>query len=199
MTSEPVTVSVRTFQGADNEKQQELIPDSAGLYLWTHDLSRFVGADKLHIQSNLKEILELVGKPRAKTVRPYYTVTIQDKRAPLHDSKRMMLHDAFASSDPFGTWLADAATRFQRPLYAGMSLNLIRRTKEHLAQGSTLRSRLEKAGADLLDLAITWVTAPAVAVPTDRDEQNEALEQRLRAAESLLIRLTMPMFNERQD
>jgi hypothetical protein len=191
------TVSIRAFQGASKLKQAELVPDLPGLYLWTHDLRPLVNADDLMVQARLLQMLGLVGQARKQQVRPYYHVTVTDQRVKIADAKRLVLHDAFSSGISFGTWLADLATHFQRPLYAGMTLSLHRRIIEHLAQGSKLRLRLEKAGADVLDLALTWIAAPEPA-PSGASALAE-LDAQLKAAESLLIRLTMPMFNEKQD
>jgi hypothetical protein len=196
-----VTVSVRSFQGADKARKQQLIPAQPGLYLWGHDLNPFVGADGLHIQRRLKEALGLVGRERTRSVPPYQRITIQDERVPISDAKRLVLQSAFSSGDAFGNWLAEVTTQFQRPLYAGMTLDLHNRIRQHLAQGSRLRTRLESEGADLLDLAVTWIAAPLPAAEEEEEGQvdMESLDRQLKAAESLLIRLTMPMFNERQD
>lgn len=199
MEEEWTTVSVRTFQGAVDLKRRELIPEEPGLYLWTHDLQPLIGAQELLVQRCLREVLAFVGRDRTRAIQPYQSVTIRDKRMAISDAKRLLLHEAFESGDGFGAWLARMTTHFQRPLYAGMTLDLFKRTGEHLTQGSTLRKRLEGAGADLLDLAVTWAAAPVPETPDDEEPDMDALDQRLKAAESLLIRLTMPMFNEKQD
>jgi hypothetical protein len=116
------------------------------------------------------------------------------------------------------------ATQVQRPLYVGVALNLNKRINQHISGSSGLRDRLRAAkpkAVDMVDLAITWIAAP-VEVPQapegeleegpEEDGEGEGaqggastfavgseLDQTLKAAESLLIRLAMPMFNEKQD
>jgi hypothetical protein len=221
-------VTVKAYQGADGEMQRQLIPERPGLYVWTHNLGRLVKADEPTIQSHLLDVLAVVGRPRTQAVRPYYEVTVSDRRHEIHSAKRLILHSRLNQGDDLGVWIADLATQIQRPLYIGMALNLHKRINEHLNGRSDLRGRLRSVKpkpVDMLDLAITWVAAPvqveAAAAqaegepdatqdpdeaeggePSSSDDQlavGSELDSTLKAAESLLIRLAMPMFNEKQD
>ncbi len=221
-------VTVKAYQGSDGEVQRQLIPERPGLYVWTHNLGRLVKADEPTIQSHLLDVLAVVGRPRTQTVRPYYEVTVSDRRHEIHNAKRLILHSRLNQGDDLGVWIADLATQIQRPLYIGMALNLHKRINEHLNGRSDLRERLRSTKpnpVDMLDLAITWVAAPVkvgAAAGGDEDEPDgtqeaddgeggdtpapddqlavgSELDKTLKAAESLLIRLAMPMFNEKQD
>ncbi len=227
-SEDAAVITVKVYQGADGEMQKQLIPERPGLYVWTHNLGRLVKSDEPTIQSHLLDVLAVVGRPRTQTIRPYYEVTVRDQRHEIHNAKRLILNTRLNRGDDLGVWIADLATQVQRPLYIGMALNLHKRINEHLSGRSDLRERLrgaEPKPVDMLDLAITWVAAPiqvdaAAGQPEDDSDITEdsdetegdnpsvtdehfgvgsELDKTLKAAESLLIRLAMPMFNEKQD
>jgi len=241
MPQDQAVVPIKTFQAADPDVQEQLVPHRPGVYVWTHNVSRLLKADEPTVQSALTDLLGVVGRQQTKQIKPYYSVSVQDQRYRIHDRKRIRLHALISSGGPLGDWIAQLATQIQRPLYVGMALDLNQRINNHLTgNGSDLRRRLRDARptpVDILDLSVTWMAAPVLdpdlapqVEPADRDSESEAsgfdlagegvdpgdggdssagatpryqvgseLDLTLKAAESLLIRLAMPMFNEKQD
>lgn len=217
------TVTVEEFQSAQKAWQEHLIPNTSGVYLWTFNFSALISESGLVIQEELGKLSQRTRAPRSTLLKPYYEIQISDHRMPMNDARRRVLRDALHAGDALGLWIAEMATLFQRPLYVGKARKLRSRICQHLGGASDLRLRFLDAGIDMLLLAVTWIELPAGYAPAladdepyaiedelpdeaereSEDEETDAsgssdLEDVLKAAESLLIRLSMPMFNEVQ-
>lgn len=221
MSVDRSTVRVRDYWQADREVQEQLIPERPGLYIWTIDVTELLKADKPTVLDGLGNVLQAVGRKHDKAVGPYYHVWVRDSRKRIRDAKQVILQERLHTGDPFGTWLAELATAMQRPFYIGMATNLRTRISDHLVGKTPLRDRAEGVGVQMLSLAVTWAAAPGLGpieveepaededtggtpvddLTPDPDEPTLApdMDAWLKAGESLLIRLAMPMFNENQD
>ena len=203
---------------------EQLVPKLPGLYMWTRDLRLWLGRQEEEIQSLLQQLLGDTGLGGSSGAAPYYRLSVQEIRRPVSEEKfNMLVHWIHDASGSLGRWITTLGTEHQRPLYVGLTRNLFRRiVQEHLRQQSVLRQRLESVQIDLSDCAITYTLLPQpilsaltvsyesghAAPERDReisedDQEGEGeltfIDQQLKAAESFLIRLTMPLFNLRQD
>ena len=201
---------VSDFLGADSMKRDLLIPRSPGLYAWLHNPDSWPTDTFEEFNSALQEILGEIGQSRTRILWPYWRVTIKERRKEISDEKASSLWGALRCADSeLAQWVRASALRFQRPLYVGMAVNLQRRIADHLRQTSLLRTRLESASVDLFDCVVSWTHIPDGALigqemdsentaeDADLDSSGERLSALLRSVEALLIRLSMPLFNER--
>jgi hypothetical protein len=223
MTLLPAATATIRMEDFYTEGGDSLIPHRPGLYVWTIDVGMWLGADKPTVQTLVQTALSAVGFEYEATVGPYTTLKLQDFRKPVRPQRQVVLHDRINAKDPFGEWIAGIATSVQRPLYLGMANDLYKRIKKgHLANKTPLLRNVRERGLNVTDLAVTWWAAPveASAVHQDgEDEQDDELvgpiddlepadddggvdpvmDARLKAVESLLIRMAMPMLNGKQD
>ena len=213
------TVRIRDFY---SEGGDELIPLRPGIYVWTIDIADWLIADKPTIQARVANALRAVGPVRDKEVGPYARVWIQDSRKAIRPERQLVLHDRLNAGGPFGDWVAQISTAVQRPLYIGMANSLRGRISEHLTGKTPLRGKAKELNLEMLNLAVTWWAAPLddaaqsddhvddepdldLAPLDDLTPEDEVtgidpvMDTQLKAVESLLIRMAMPMLNARQD
>jgi hypothetical protein len=221
LPADMATVRMEDFyrEGGDS-----LIPRRPGLYVWTIDIATWLGSDKPTIQGLLEGALAAVGFCYEAKVGPYTTLTLRDFRKPVRPHRQIKLQERMNERDPFGEWVALIGTAVQRPLYIGMANDLHTRiTKGHLASKTPLLKHARERGLNATDLAVTWWAAPVDAskilqdLPEDGDGEDDLapvdnldpddfdpisddeMDARLKAVESLLIRMAMPMLNAKQD
>jgi hypothetical protein len=99
MPQDHAVVAVKTFQAADPDVQEQLIPHRPGVYVWTHNVERLLRADEPTVQSALTDVLSVVGRQQTKQIKPYYSVSVQDQRHRIHDKKRIRLHTLISSGE----------------------------------------------------------------------------------------------------
>jgi hypothetical protein len=219
LPAETATVRMEEFYG---EGGDSLIPHRPGIYVWTLDMAVWLAADKPTIQRLIDRALATVGFEYPATVGPYTTLVLQDFRKPIRPGHRISLQERLNVKDEFGEWIAQIATVVQRPLYVGMANDLyVRIKKGHLANRTPLLRNLRHRGLTITDVAVTWWAAPvdvaAMPRPQEDDDDEKAgpvddlapddeelgvdpeMDRRLKAVESLLIRMAMPMLNGKQD
>lgn len=218
------TVSIRQLLECfgDELALEQLIPKLPGLYMWTRDLRMWLGKDEDEIRSLFDVLLGPTGLRAKSGAPPYYELSVHEIRRSISEGKLdLLVHWIRDANGSLGRWITTLGTEHQRPLYVGLARSLFSRIVHgHLQQQSVLRQRLESAGFDLSECAVTYMLLPmpvldALAAPSEGDaderdtdlsvgdlEQDDKvtiIDRRLKAAESLLIRLTMPIFNLKQD
>lgn len=223
MTILPADMATVRMEDFYSEGGDRLIPHRPGLYVWTIDVATWLGADKPTIQGLVEKSLAAVGFSYEANIGPYTRLTLQDFRKPVRPHRQIKLQERINERDPFGEWIALVATNVQRPLYIGMANDLHTRiTKGHLASKTPLLKNARERGLNATDLAVTWWAAPVdvSAIPQQEDDEDqddelapvddldpddvdpisdEEMDARLKAIESLLIRMAMPMLNAKQD
>lgn len=219
------TVSIRQLLECfgDELALEQLIPKLPGIYMWTRDLRVWLGKDEDEIRSLFDVLLGPTGLRAKNGAPPYYELSVHEIRRPISEDKLDLLVQWIRDADgSLGRWITTLGTEHQRPLYVGLARSLFSRIVQgHLRQQSVLRQRLESAGFDLSECTVTYMLLPlpvldALAAPADDNETDEIesdhsvadgeqddnvtiMDRRLKAAESLLIRLAMPIFNLKQD
>lgn len=193
------TVRVREILAKRPEIQKRLVPEIPGLYVWTRDPASWFSKDKTQTKQNLSDIVGQIGRQRTGKLSPYWKITLQEQRVPFRPRKLDILSTVLTShNERLKQWLFDVAAQIQRPLYIGLTGDLNDRiVSRHLAQSSTLRQRLASAGVDIFDCVVSWTPLPQDCLGEACADVTE--ESLLRAVESLLIRLAMPLFNEQQE
>ena len=204
------TISIREFKQATAYLKERLVPDRPGLYLWSLDTTRWLGQSPAETAVALDGALKAFPADRPAEINPYWHLSIGERRQAISPKKRELLESAFGEGNDQARWIARVTTAQQRPLYVGMTGNLRRRLLQHLDAGSALRKRLTKVDINVLDTVFTWTAAPVTTtgIPDEAVQSESSLDSEvtddipnatLRAAESLLIRLSMPIFNAKQD
>jgi hypothetical protein len=182
-----------------------------------------MGKGEGEIRSLFDAMLGPTGLHGRSEASPYYELSVREIRRPISDVKLdLLVHWIRDTNGSLGRWITTLGTEQQRPLYVGLARSLFRRiVREHLQQQSVLRQRLESVGFDLSECAVTYMLLPthvldALAAPFrgdsndeldanlagvdgEQDDEVKIIDRRLQAAESFLIRMTMPIFNLRQD
>ncbi|WP_419910669.1 hypothetical protein [Candidatus Poriferisodalis sp.] len=213
-------VAVREWQGATQDRQQAMLPTSPGLYVWTLDLRRPLGGSRRENGELLDGINDALHPPVPRRfdgkVRPYTALSLHDDPPPLRKATVSHIEEMSSMDDEIAEWALLCPTILQRPLYVGKAKNLRNRLRDHLMGRTKLISHLDGVGLTLNDCAIMVAQVqPAPTVPTDdtvvpdeslddfEEESLEGLDSNTRslisAAESLTIRMSRPLLNERMD
>ena len=213
-------VAAREWQGAARAKQQDMLPTSPGLYVWMLDLRRPLGG--LHNKNDafLAEINGALHPPMPRRfdgkIRPYTALSLHDDPPPLTKTTIGQIEEIASMSVATAEWAFLCPTMLQRPLYVGKAKNLRNRLHDHLKGRTHLVEHLDDIGLTLNDCAIMVAEMQPVPPDTDdnvdaaedpweapEDESLEGLNQEVKAlisaAESLTIRMSRPLLNERMD
>ncbi|MDE0497526.1 MAG: hypothetical protein OXH86_09250 [Acidimicrobiaceae bacterium] len=213
-------VAVREWQGAAQAKQQAMLPTSPGIYVWTLDLRRPLGEFPCAGDALLSELNEALHphKPRRfdGKIQPYAAVTLHDQPPPLTKTTVGEIEKIASMDSVTAEWAFLCPTMLQRPLYVGKAKNLRDRLQRHLKGKTKLVEHLDGVGFTLNDCAI--MVAEVQPAPQnianedellqeDRDEFEDesldgldpAIKALISAAESLTIRMSRPLLNERMD
>jgi hypothetical protein len=190
--------------------QSLLLPELAGLYVWTVDFTRLTGPT---FERRLTNALASGRSVAEGPIGLYSQVRIADAPRPLSPNKKQTL-TRFSGDNDLQTWLMQIISRVQRPLYVGITGNLLGRVRQHIALGSRMREYLSQTGLRLEDCALTYYL-----IPGEVDEIDEELDiepsledsstgatrpegdpsQVLRLTEAITIRLAQPHFNRRSE
>lgn len=193
------SIPIRKYVGTHDNRRDSLVPSVSGVYVWTRNLAVCKSTERADAKSALQDCVGLIGKPREGDIYPYWSVSLKERRRKFPTAKFDTLADTFSSPQtPFQTWLIQIGNLIQRPLYIGYTTDISQRLEQHLRQDSTLRTKLRNGEVDILDCVFNWAEIPG----TNHEAAavgNAEIEAWLKAAESLLIRLAMPLFNDRQD
>lgn len=187
------TFPIADYVGGDAWTRTRLLPSSGGIYCWVHDPLDWTDDDPEAGLARLEELLGRAGPRRGGKIRPYIELSLVESRLPFTDTKRPLIKRLLSEKGELRAWLAFAGSWVQRPLYLGLTNQLQVRLDQHLQQGSPLRTRLESAGVDPLRCRLNWIT------PSEGAAARELAEDDLKALESILIRLSMPLFNIKQE
>ncbi len=215
-------VAVREWQGAALEKQRYMLPTSPGIYAWMLDLRRPLAGPDQDGDVLLDQINNSLrpSTPRCfmGKVPPYTAVSLHDDLPPLTNAAVRQIKGIAAMEANAAEWALLCPTMFQRPLYVGKAKNLQNRLRKHLAGKTKLVSHLEAVGLTLNDCAIILAEVQPASPDTSDDDEEEEVQESweeldeeslagldpvtqvlLSAAESLTIRMSRPLLNERMD
>ena len=213
-------VAVREWKSAARATQHNMLPTSPGLYAWMLDLRRplrGLGQETGALLADIKDALH-PSTPRRfdGKIRPYTAVSLHDDPPPLTKATAGQIEEIASMDAIAAEWAFLCPTLLQRPLYVGKAKNLRKRLREHLAGRTKLITHLDDIGLTLNDCAIIVAEVqPAPPDVTDEAETPEdpggefedeslegldpAIKALLSAAESLTIRMSRPLLNERMD
>ncbi len=213
-------VAVREWLGAARAKQQAMLPASPGIYVWMLDLRRPLGESRnggAELLSSINEALHPSAPKRfSGRIRPYTALSLHDELPPLTKAVESQIKEIASMDVVAAEWAFLCPTILQRPLYVGKSKNLRNRLRDHLNGQTSLARYLRGVGLTLKDCAIMLAEVqpapPEVIDEIDilddswdefEDESLEGLDPTIStlisAAESLTIRTSRPLLNERMD
>ena len=198
---------IKDYIGWANHVRDMKVPTSAALYVWTRELPE--GSGKT-LGINFNSWVGTNLRTDSAQVGPYSSIAIQTASPSLGPAKIAILESLPAS--PLFDWTREMATRWQRPLYVGITVNLRQRLCNHMAYRSLLRQYMADASLPIIDCRLTYFTPPyeAPAAPWE-DESEEGLEveqatpvptslvRSLRLTEALVIRLAQPYLNRKME
>jgi hypothetical protein len=216
-------VAAREYLQLDPVHQGQMLPPAPGIYVWTLDLRLAMHAPGDGVAGYVANRVNASLHPNARKrfegrIEPYASVSLHDDPPKLTTSGVTRLGSIEAMSAADAEWALLCPTLFQRPLYVGKAANLRTRLRSHLAGKSKLVTHLASIDLTLNDCAI--VIAELAAAPVDEDDENfdqappepeqapdddpldglnDATETLIRTAESLMIRMSRPLLNERMD
>ena len=223
-----------TYNGATRLKKRSMLPNAAGIYIWTLQL----GHHWTHTETSADSILEAISAP-FKHIREqrfdsgklghYRRVQLYDEPAALSPSTMTRLTALVDGGSAELSWSLMCATLLQRPLYVGKALNFRDRLPSHFGYKSKFSRLLREHGMSVNDCAVVLcpvtidglapdegddgddLTGSAEDVPPliEDDDDLDAeeyvppgkveLNNVIQLAESLVIRTSHPLFNERMD
>lgn len=223
-----------TYNGATRLKKRSMLPNAAGIYIWTlqlgHHLTRAeMSADLMveAISAPFKQVRE--NRFDSGKLGHYRRVQLYDEPASLSPSSMARLAALLDGGSAELSWSLMCATLFQRPLYVGKALNFRDRLPCHFGYKSKFSRLLREHGMSVNDCAVVLcpVTIDGLAADEDDDrddltdsvegvpplmEDGDDLEPEeyvppgkaelnnvIQFAESLVIRTSHPLFNERMD
>jgi hypothetical protein len=211
-------LKIEEYEGFDDLQKSVALPSPVGLYVWFFDFARLVGGSRSHIEARLRAFFTHQGRRIRSESDPFLDIEWRATRLHMLHDRYTHIVDALESGSREGQTFASLATRFQRPLYVGISTRLPQRIEEHLSGATRLRGSLLPLTPE--DCVVHWTPLDAQDVPginistpigvppfaeTDTphaDEQEPRdlpLPRQLAILESLLIRTSAPLHNEKMD
>ncbi len=192
--------NIQQYNSFSQERMDAVFPEAPGIYMWVFDFEALVGRPFEQVEPKVRAFFTQRGRLRQdKGNDPFLELEWRHARSVPGDKLEWICSEISGDSS-LGRALAFSATAFQRPLYAGLSVNLRRRIREHLAgRSSTIRSELD--AFQLSDCAVMWQELPGIEIDTSNlveseEGEDEVLPDALRTFESLLIHTAQPLFNK---
>lgn len=143
------------------------LPDEPGVYAWYRKLA-IDPTSVSDFEDSVNEVVERGWKTALQgsgTVGRRYTaeIAILPSKKQLTESKSDIAQTVARSTRSRYKFavLAEIASLFQPPLYTGKGNDLQDRVSEHLDQRTGFSKRASKAGIDLTDCVIAYLTMPA--------------------------------------
>lgn len=196
-------IRVSDYLTARPGSRARLAPTAAGVYLWMLDLSR-LHRGKASPSETLQRLLLDSRRSFSGRVEPYTDVVLAERLRPLSSDRQLLAAELLGTSDAAGVlaW----TTVFQRPLYVGKAGDIAARLRQHLRPDSRLNESLAASGLSTVDCCfIPLAMADAATTYADDDSAEDGEDEGLSTTpelaailgsiESLLIRLTRPIFN----
>lgn len=209
-------LNIAQYDGGSELEREMLAPAVPAIYVWVHDFVRLLGLRADLVDDELKRFSGQQGRNWPLSGDHFLQGELRVNRPDLAAERREIVVREISANTPIGRSISVLATLQQRPLYCGISVNLGQRISQHMQQKTSLAGSLTTIG--LSECAVLWmeITEPAaveagllnaksaeaehIEDPLDSDDEYLAKQVPiLKAFESLMIRVAMPMVNKSLD
>lgn len=195
----PMTiVDGAAYNGATGRARSHMLPPTAGVYIWTLQLSRIL--DGMTSGSELPNRMQAAFEDlRSKKFEVgqaghFRRVHVYDSPPDLKDTSVARIDALLDGGFADFSWLLALGTLFQRPLYVGKAINFRTRLPAHFGYRTSFAKSIDKFGLTFNDLAVTLVllSPEGLIVPAQDDidgildEQDEASDVAERLSEDSL-------------